>query len=129
MLTKIYQMTPRTETRELTEHERLSLVKDKSQAIGDFVEWLAEKGIRLCREHEHTDDCYEDTDRKRVWPTCELRDGQFIQVYAPITKLLAEYFDIDENKLEREKREMLAEIRERTASRDIRKGLGLDVTR
>lgn len=109
-------MTPRTKTRELTEHERLSLIKDKSQAIGDFVEWLAEKGIRLCREHEHTGACYDDEeDPSHTWPMCELRDGQFIQVYAPITKLLAEHFDINEDKLEREKRQMLADIRKQSA--------------
>lgn len=118
-------MTPRTETRELTEHERLSLVKDKSQAIGDFVEWLAEKGIRLCREHEHTDTCYDDDDKKHIWPECELRNGQFIQVYAPITKLLAEHFDIDLNKLETEKRQMLADIRKGHAAEKIDRELGL----
>jgi hypothetical protein len=96
-------MTPRTETRELTEHERLSLVKDKSQAIGDFVEWMGHKGISLCH----------------------VRHGEYIPVYAPITKLLAEYFDIDENKLEREKRQILAEIRKGRAAEEIDKELGL----
>jgi len=118
-------MTPRTETRELTEHERLSLVKDKSQAIGDFVEWLVEKGIRLCREHEHTDACYDDDDIQHVWPTCDLREGQYVGDYTPITKLLAEHFDIDLDKLEREKRQMLADIRKEHAAEKIDRELGL----
>ncbi len=118
-------MTPRTEIRRLNEHERLSLIKDKSQAIGDFIEWLSGRGIRLCREHEHTNACYEDDDPECQWPTCGLRDGRLIGDHTPITKLLADYFDIDENKLEREKRQMLADIRKRSSTDKIDRELGL----
>lgn len=117
-------MTPHIEIRELTEHERLHLIHDKSQAIGDFVEWLAEKGFRICREHAHTEDCYDVLGGDGL-PTCELRDGQYIADYTPITKRLAEYFDIDLNKLETEKRQMLADIRKGRAAEKIDRELGL----
>lgn len=50
---------------------------------------------------------------------------EFERSYPTITKLLAEYFEIDEEKLEREKREMLARIRKDHAAREIDEELGL----
>jgi hypothetical protein len=118
-------MTPRTETRELTEHERLSLVKDKSQAIGDFVEWLAEKGIHLARYHAHSEGCYPDDVDSEEWPTCGTSENKLTVDSTPITKLLAEHFDIDLDKLETEKRQMLADIRKGHAAKQIDRELGL----
>lgn len=118
-------MTPRTETRELTEHERLALVKDKSQAIGDFVGWLADKGIRLARYHSHSEGCYPDNVDSEEWPACGMIESKLHEDYTPITKLLAEYFDIDLDKLETEKRQMLAQIRKGHSARQIDKELGL----
>lgn len=99
------------------EHERLSEIKDRSQAIGEFLEWMqTTKRIRLATSHVHTDDCSK-------W--CERE----FEVFTPSTeKLLAEYFEIDLNKLELEKRRMLAEIRKDRASREIDKELGIDST-
>ena len=77
------------------EHDKLSAIKDKSQAIGEFLEWLDyEKNYRVCS-------------------LCESSDG-WREEYSPIftsnEKLLAEFFCIDLKKLEQEKRKMLDEL-------------------
>lgn len=74
------------------EHEKLQAISDMSQAIGEFLVSLEEKGWRLCEippEYEHT----------------------YVPVYYVKEKLLAEYFDIDLDKIENEKRAMLKVMR------------------
>lgn len=108
------------------EHARLKAIQEYSQSIGEFLEWLqVEDGIRLVREHEHSPACYDEDDRRQVWPLCELGDGQLIADYEAIDKRLARYFGIDQNKLETEKREMLAEMRMAHAEKKIRQELAL----
>lgn len=88
---------------EYPEHEKLAKVHDKSQAIGEFLEWLAdERDFVLAVRHQHTEDCIED---------CGARRGELIPLAIPVHKLLAEFFDIDEDKLDDEKRAMLEELR------------------
>lgn len=78
------------------EHDKLEKIKDKTQAIGDFLEWASyEKDIVLCRE---TRDGY--------WPA-----GGFMD-------LLADWAGIDRTKLEAEKRRMLAGIRQSNGIED-----------
>lgn len=74
------------ETMDYPEHDKLMKIRDKSQAIGEFVEWLAGQGIHF--------GTYDDFDR-------------FQMVRADIQGRLAEYFEIDLNRLEAEKRAML----------------------
>jgi hypothetical protein len=77
---------------EYPEHDKLHEVKDKSQAIGEFLEWLgSEKRGVVC---EYTDDS--------DYP---------IPMTHNIQTLLAEYFDIDLDKIEEEKQQMLEKIR------------------
>lgn len=77
------------------EHEKLARISDKSQAIGEFVDWLsADKGIHLAE-----------------WKVVGGTDVLFYAA-APITDLLAEHFGIDQDKLEDEKRAMLEAQRE-----------------
>lgn len=72
------------------EHEKLNAVKDQSRAIGDFLEWLrSEKGIILAS--------YGNSNMN--WPT---PDGTAKE------RLMAEYFEIELDELEAEKRVMLA---------------------
>jgi hypothetical protein len=116
------------------EHEKLSKVSDKSTACGQFVEWLAEKGILLARRHEHTPECYEDhrCGRDCAYDACGRQPGgsrdtkirtcgmltehpALYRIYEPLTKLLAEFFDIDEKKIEVEKRAMLDDLRRRVS--------------
>lgn len=79
---------------EYPEHDRLKLISDKSQTIGAFLEWLnSESGLEICT----------------------LIEGQIDDRFAPagisIEKLLAQYFEIDLDKIEKEKRAMLDSIR------------------
>lgn len=76
---------------EYPEHDKLNAVKDQSQAIGEFLDWLRdEKGIMLARFGEGGD----------LYP------------YPRSTQdMLAEFFDIDLAEIEKEKRDMLEKIR------------------
>lgn len=72
------------------EHRKLKAVSGKSQIIGEFLDWL-----------EHEDGA----------TICKLRDEDYCPTYEKIEDLLARYFDIDQNKLEAEKRRMLRDLR------------------
>lgn len=103
-------------TRQYAEHERLALIKDKSQAIGEFLEWLRNEQVRFARHHEHDESCdFGCSD----W----LESHEY--AYMPVENLLAKYFGIDLNKLEQEKRQMLADLRLAHAKKEIEKELGL----
>ena len=65
------------------EHEKLGAVKNESQIIGEFLEWLLAEKLIICEED------------KLIFSG----------------KLLAKYFDIDLEKLEEERRRMLEEMR------------------
>lgn len=74
------------------EHEKLFNIKDKSQTVGEFLDWLSGvKGYTIC---EWSDKCLE---YRHIWETTQL--------------LLEDFFNIDGTKLEAEKRQMLDEIR------------------
>jgi hypothetical protein len=77
------------------EHDKLAAVQRKSQAIGEFLDWLNEQGILMAKYGLDADD--PDT----LYPTHE-----------GITPVLARYFDIDLNLIETEKQAMLASIRQ-----------------
>jgi hypothetical protein len=90
-----------------SEHDKLQSVKESSQTIGEFLEWLQEdQGVVLAKPHVHTDFCIEEGRR-----VCGAESGSLIGVLASIPRWLARYFDIDEDKLEAEKRAMLDELR------------------
>jgi len=71
---------------ETPEHEKLKKVSDKSQVIGEFIEWLETEGFYV-------------TGRKR---------GKYFN----LRWMLAKFFNIDEQKLEAEKIAMLEEMRQ-----------------
>lgn len=87
---------------EYPECDKLRKVKDKSQVIGEFLEWLTDRGIVLAKLHEHTDGCIENGIRE-----CGCSEEDFYPLHRPTDQILAEYYDIDLNKVEIEKREML----------------------
>ncbi len=82
---------------EYPECDKLLAAQERSQACGDFIEWLRdEKKLVLCEQIP-----------RRGLPT----------VYRPafnITteQILAEFFGIDSKKLEKERRAMLGALRE-----------------
>jgi hypothetical protein len=72
------------------ECEKLRKVQKESNAIGEFVEWLESRGIFLASYYEESG-----LHASRV----------------PLQKLLAEFFDIDMDVVECEKRVMLEKLR------------------
>lgn len=116
---------------EYPEHEKFQAVKEKSQAIGAFIQWLDEKKHYLgiytdidettCNTCNLLDshDCPNDVilseleEAIKKWgehPDCYV--AAFIRANYNINKLLAEYFEIDLDKLEEEKRQILDKQRE-----------------
>jgi hypothetical protein len=73
------------------EHEKLAKVKDKSQIIGAFLDNGLPDGVVFAEWNRHRDVLY--------------------PVRCDIQQWLADYFDIDRDKLEAEKQQMLDEIR------------------
>jgi hypothetical protein len=89
------------------EHDKLELVREKSQTIGEFLDWLQnEQAVVLTKEHQHSEFCCEEGDL-----VCGVERNSLVPVVSTIPKWLARYFDIDEEKLEAEKRQMLDELR------------------
>lgn len=91
---------------ECPECERLAVVAPKSQAIGNFLDWLRERGVYLSTEHEHGDGCYNGGDR-----VCGASKGELVPYLRDIEQLLAEFFDIDLKKVDRERSALLDAIR------------------
>ncbi len=94
------------------EHEKLKRVHDRSQACGEFIEWLSsEKKIQLGQRHRHTDECYQKVEVKffgmRDQLTCGMLEDNLYLAAESVVDLLAEFFEIDQKKLEEEKRTML----------------------
>jgi len=73
------------------ELEKMKKVVDKSQVIGEFLEWL--------------------TSRKGIWLVRYNENDQAINVHDSKEQLLAEFFKINLVKAEREKRMILENIR------------------
>lgn len=71
------------------EHAKLKAIVDKSQVIGEFMDWLSDKGIHLAEWGKH----------------------ELFSINTPIRDLLAEFFGIDQKKLDAEKDAMLEEQR------------------
>src|SRR5690606_12048059 len=108
----------------------------QSQALGEFLDWLRyEKRVSLCRYQDiiETEELYaakgapthkvREGELRMKWahemkhsaPTGEFVERKIGEEYRPIlqdfTELLSEYFDVDLDKIETEKRQMLAELR------------------
>ena len=104
---------------ELPRTRKLKAVQKESQAIGGFLEWLTcTKGIRTARYVKVWND--EIVESEEDVPE-ENRDeiyNQLITENLDINKILAEYYGIDLNKLEQEKRAMLEELRRMNSKQD-----------
>lgn len=121
------------------ECNKLKAVQPQSQAIGEFVDWLAhEKGIVLAHSHTHTDACYthgfskarfrrefkgnaayspeELQDGRCESPQCGLQDDELHYAHVGIEKLLADFFGINLKKRAAEQDRLLAWIRSRDAT-------------
>lgn len=74
---------------EYPEHEKMKVVQDDSQVIGDFIEWLYSRDFSIC----------------------ELDGNSFYRTHYSIERLLASYFNIDLKKIEQEKLTMLNSLK------------------
>jgi hypothetical protein len=95
----MYVLTPAglecVSDRQYPEHEKMQKVRAESQAQGEFLEWLEEQQIRLC---------------KYVADEPGFR-ASFQPVHCRKESLLAQYHGIDLKKIESEKQQMLDELR------------------
>jgi hypothetical protein len=77
---------------EFPEHDKLQAVKERTQAIGEFLDWAGyEKGVQLAQPDDRT--------------------GHMYPIPGSWMDLLAEWAGIDRDKLEDEKRQMLETMR------------------
>jgi len=83
------------ESRErLDECRRMSSARNQgSQIIGEFIEWLGEQGYTICEDTGSEVDNY--------WPTSKRTE-----------QLLADFFGIDLNEVEAERRRLLENLRD-----------------
>ncbi len=88
------------------EHEKLKAVAEKSQACGAFLEWLLET-YTLAEYHKHGPSCIEEGRT-----ACGAHQNELLPETVNARRLLATFFEIDEAKLEAEKVQMLAEMRQ-----------------
>ena len=99
------------------ESDKLIAIAPKSQAIGEFIEWLrGTKGIEFATRHHHGDKCEGwDQERCRYNPSsieyCPVQDGGLMPESFTIEKIVAEFFEIDMMKVERERAALLDSIR------------------
>lgn len=78
------------------ELDKMIAVKSESQAIGGFLDWLQnEKNRSICE--------------------MDPEQGEYYPVYKSIEAMLAEYFEIDLNKIEHERTAILEEHRKLNA--------------
>lgn len=75
------------------ELDKLAEVRERAQAIGEFIEWLGRSKYAICESY-----------REDV-------GGTWLPTPASIEKLLSEYFEIDLNKVENEKCAILEAVR------------------
>ncbi len=97
------------------EHDKLHKVVDESQAVGEFLEWLqGKKEVVLCKwkEWEEEERCIPVRQ-----PDGSLEETRMythkahMPIYTSTEKLLAEFFEIDLDKIEKEKQAMIEVLR------------------
>ncbi len=109
------------------EHNKLRGVQSQSQACGGFLDWLfGEKHVHLqVWSDKRTVDCWwcdspiellaRAGERAGKCPVCkgtkEVTQEGFVPLNFTLNGLLAEYFEIDEGKIENERRAMLDALR------------------
>lgn len=86
---------PEGQQPQYTECEKMQKVQKESQIIGEFLEWLgSEKEYSICKFCEY-----------------ENREGSYYPVQLDKEQLLAEFFEVDLNKVEEERRAILEGLR------------------
>lgn len=78
---------------EYPEHQKMKAVKERSQAIGEFLDWAQSEGLYLARYDER------------------FHDETLRAISEPFEHILARHFNIDLNKIEEEKQAMIEQLR------------------
>ncbi len=87
---------------------KIAKIRDKSQAVGGFCDWLqGEKGYVIAE--------YTEQRRKGIIRKTTLINEKLMPINSNTQRLLEEFFGIDPVKVESEKQAMLKEIRESQA--------------
>lgn len=110
-------LTAKVWEREFPVSAKLKEIQPLSQKCGELMEWLETKEIHFGKYHKHTEECSNPV----VWGLpegtrnrnhfCGLSEGVLYPETISMTRLLAEFFDIDIAALEAEKQRMLDEVR------------------
>ena len=87
------------------EHQRLKAIAAESQAIGEFLEWLGDQELVVCRREAAT--------ALSNWQ-------EYIPTRKPIRQLLADYFGIGQRKIDAEKDAMLCRLQRAAIERSQR---------
>lgn len=89
---------------EYPEHDKVKALNGHNQTAGEFLDWLTdERGFTLCewRECRHAD----------LKNNIEFEASGFFPNNKSTDSLLAEFFKIDQRKMEAENREILSDFR------------------
>ncbi len=82
---------------EYPEHEKLTAIQEKSQLLGEFLEWARSNGYDFCQMTTQ--------EEGSPWERVEYQPYR-----KSVDQILAEFYEIDLRKLEEEKREILASL-------------------
>jgi hypothetical protein len=89
------------------EHEKLKLVRHKTQFVHDFLEQCGEEGVGLCRATDNPN---------------SRGDSDYCPIHrTERDKILYEFIQVDPNKLEKERVQMLDECRKNNKKLDKNK--------
>lgn len=94
------------------EHEKLKALQGKNDVVGDFINWLYENNWQIARRHEHMDSCGEADKSFPYMHQCGYVTGEMFRDRRSIETIIAEFFDIDAQRLSEEKDQMVREIQE-----------------
>ena len=115
---KLAQKSPYPDTPEL---DKMKSITQFSQKCGEFLDWLeSEKKVDLGKRHVHDASCVGwDEARQKYNPSgndrCQFWQNEFQPLHASREKLLAEFFGIDLDKVEVERRKILDWMRAHAA--------------
>jgi hypothetical protein len=93
----------------MPECEKLATVQDQSQAIGEFLEWLQQEKHYEIMETRKFVETFEHMMKPGTY-TAEVE--RTVPIRASTEHLLAEFFGIDLNKVDLEKRALLKSLQE-----------------
>ena len=91
------------------ECDKIGAAHDKSMVLSEFLDWLEEKGYKICVPTEAKNVLDRLTGRKETWATEDVDMWYPLQISPE--KILANYFEIDLDKAEEERQALLDAIR------------------